>query len=186
VCDHDFSVVTLAGYKCRKCGEQKPYAHDWDVLYDGLKDKKTGEFYACKHSSWEVTSNGFRCKTCGGEIKCSGHNWVGQEPDEPTGETHTFCNSCNKDMTLEGSSYDSSKHNCDNPPSRGKRTMNEHRTSAWTCSGGCGVKIRHWAQEDEYEYLYNVVDSKGNADTLSLGTPSQSVIKTLKFETKWW
>lgn len=186
VCDHDFSVVTLAGYKCRKCGEQKPYAHDWEVLYDGLKDKTTGDFYACKHSSWEVTSNGFKCKTCGGEIKCSGHNWVGQEPNEPTGVIHTFCNSCNKDMTLEGSSYDSSKHNCDNPPSRGKRTMSEHRTSAWTCSGGCGVTIRHWAKEDEYEYLYDVVDSKGVLRGLSFGSPSQSVLNSLKIETKWW
>lgn len=73
-CDHDFLVVTLAGYKCSKCGEQKVYYHGWEVLYDGLKDKDTGDFYACSHSSWEVTSLGFRCKSCGGEIKCSGHN----------------------------------------------------------------------------------------------------------------
>lgn len=185
VCDHDFSVVTLAGYKCRKCGEQKPYAHDWEVLYDGLKDKKTGEFYACKHSSWEVTSNGFRCKTCGGEIKCSGHNWVGQEPNEPTGETHTFCNSCNKDMTLEGSSYDSSKHNCDNPPSRGKRTMNEHRTSAWVCSGGCGVWISHWASEDAWDYSKTLKDKNGVSHTLILGVPDKTVLNGLKVETKW-
>lgn len=185
-CDHDFSVVTLAGYKCSKCGEQKAYYHDWEVLYDGLKDKTTGDFYACSHSSWEVTSLGFRCRSCGGEIKCSGHNWVGQEPNEFTGVKHTFCKSCGKDMTLEGSSNNGSLHVCDNPPSIGKRSMGEYRTSAWVCSGGCGVKIRHWASEDEWEYLYNVVDSKGNADTLSLGSPSQSVIKTLKYETKWW
>ncbi len=166
-------------------GEQKVYYHDWEVLYDGLKDKDTGDFYACSHSLWEVTSLGFRCKSCGGEIKCSGHNWVGQEPSEFTGVKYTFCKNCGKDMTLEGSSYDGSKHVCDNPPSIGKRSMGEYRTSAWVCSGGCGVKIRHWASEDEWEYLYNVVDSKGNADTLSLGTPAQSVVNTLKYETKW-
>lgn len=181
VCNHDFSVVTLAGYKCRKCGEQKPYAHNWEVLYDGLKDKKTGEFYACKHSSWEVTSNGFRCKTCGGEIKCSGHNWVGQEPNEPTGETHTFCNSCNKDMTLEGSSYDSSKHNCDNPPSRGKRTMNEYRTSAWTCSGGCGVAILRNG-DGVYQFHYYFAASGRSA---ILGKVPADIVKNLKIETKW-
>ena len=194
VCDHDFSVVTLAGYKCRKCGEQKPYAHDWEVLYDGLKDKKTGEFYACKHSSWEVTSNGFRCKTCGGEIKCSGHNWVGQDSYEQVkvngvAYPHVFCWHCMTDLTLEKTDWNTTNHVCPDGQTAcpgGYGDLYEHRTSAWACSGGCGVRIRHWAREDEYEYLYNVVDSKGNADTLSLGTPSQSVIKTLKFETKWW
>ena len=39
VCDHDFSVVTLAGYKCSKCGEQKAYYHDWEVLYDAWKTR---------------------------------------------------------------------------------------------------------------------------------------------------
>lgn len=177
--------MTLAGYKCSKCGEQKAYYHDWEVLYDGLKDKTTGDFYACSHSSWEVTSLGFRCRSCGGEIKCSGHNWVGQEPNEFTGTIHVFCKSCDKDITNEGTEG----HKCPgsyNGVSIGSRTKHEYRTSAWVCSGGCGVKIRHWASEDEWEYLYNVVDSKGNADTLSLGTPSQSVIKTLKYETKWW
>lgn len=187
VCDHDFSVVTLAGYKCSKCGEQKAYYHDWEVLYDGLKDKTTGDFYACRHSSWEVTSLGFRCKSCGGEIKCSGHNWVGQEPSENTGVTHEFCKYCDTDITKEGTTK--SSHRCPSTglsSTKGFETRHEYRTSAWVCSGGCGVKIRHWASEDEWEYLYNVVDSKGNADTLSLGTPSQSVIKTLKYETKWW
>lgn len=185
VCDHDFSVVTLAGYKCSKCGEQKAYYHDWEVLYDGLKDKTTGDFYACRHSSWEVTSLGFRCKSCGGEIKCSGHNWVGQEPNEFTGVKHTFCKSCGKDMTLEGSSNNGSLHVCDNPPSIGKRSMGEYRTSAWTCSGGCGVRIRHWAQDDSWEYLCSAKDSAGNARSIVLGTPSQSVINSLKIETKW-
>ena len=185
VCDHDFSVVTLAGYKCSKCGEQKVYYHDWEVLYDGLKDKTTGDFYACRHSSWEVTSLGFRCKSCGGEIKCSGHNWVGQEPNEFTGVKHTFCKSCGKDMTLEGSSNNGSLHVCDNPPSIGKRSMGEYRTSAWTCSGGCGVRIRHWAQDDSWEYLCSAKDSAGNARSIVLGTPSQSVINSLKIETKW-
>ena len=187
VCDHDFSVVTLAGYKCSKCGEQKAYYHDWEVLYDGLKDKTTGDFYACRHSSWEVTSLGFRCKSCGGEIKCSGHNWVGQEPSENTGVTHEFCKYCDTDITKEGTTK--SSHRCPSTglsSTKGFETRHEYRTSAWVCDGGCGVKIRHWASEDEWEYLYNVVDSKGNADTLSLGTPSQSVIKTLKYETKWW
>lgn len=187
VCDHDFSVVTLAGYKCSKCGEQKAYYHDWEVLYDGLKDKTTGDFYACRHSSWEVTSLGFRCKSCGGEIKCSGHNWVGQEPSENTGVTHEFCKYCDTDITKEGTTK--SSHRCPSTglsSTKGFETRHEYRTSAWVCSGGCGVKIRHWASEDEWEYLYNVVDSKGNADTLSLGSPSQSVIKTLKYETKWW
>lgn len=187
VCDHDFSVVTLAGYKCSKCGEQKAYYHDWEVLYDGLKDKGTGDFYACNHSSWEVTSLGFRCKSCGGEIKCSGHNWVGQEPNENTGVTHEFCKYCDTDITKEGTTK--SSHRCPSTglsSTKGFETRHEHRTSAWACDGGCGVKIRHWASEDEWEYLYNVVDSKGNADTLSLGSPSQSVIKTLKYETKWW
>lgn len=185
VCDHDFSVVTLAGYKCSKCGEQKAYYHDWEVLYDGLKDKTTGDFYACRHSSWEVTSLGFRCKSCGGEIKCSGHNWVGQEPNEFTGVKHTFCKSCGKDMTLEGSSNNGSLHVCDNPPSIGKRSMGEYRTSAWVCSGGCGVRIRHWAQDDSWEYLCSAKDSAGNARSIVLGTPSQSVINSLKIETKW-
>lgn len=187
VCDHDFSVVTLAGYKCSKCGEQKAYYHDWEVLYDGLKDKTTGDFYACRHSSWEVTSLGFRCKSCGGQIKCSGHNWVGQEPSESTGVTHEFCKYCDTDITKEGTTK--SSHRCPSTglsSTKGFETRHEYRTSAWVCSGGCGVKIRHWASEDEWEYLYNVVDSKGNADTLSLGTPSQNVIKTLKYETKWW
>ncbi len=184
-CDHDFSVVTLAGYKCSKCGEQKVYYHDWEVLYDGLKDKDTGDFYACRHSSWEVTSLGFRCKSCGGEIKCSGHNWVGQEPSEFTGVKHTFCKSCGKDMTLEGSSYDGSKHVCDNPPSIGKRSMGEYRTSAWVCSGGCGVRIRHWAQDDSWEYLYSAKDSAGNARSIALGVPSQSVVSSLEYKTEW-
>lgn len=194
VCDHDFSVVTLAGYKCRKCGEQKPYAHDWEVLYDGLKDKTTGDFYACKHSSWEVTANGFKCKTCGGEIKCSGHNWVGQEPDEKVmvngvAYPHVFCWHCNKDLTVEGTNRNTPNHVCPDgqtgcPGGYGDRY--EHRTSAWVCSGGCGVTIRHWASDDEYEYLYDVVDSKGVLRGLSFGSPSQSVIKSLKIETKWW
>ena len=183
VCDHDFSVVTLAGYKCRKCGEQKPYAHDWEVLYDGLKDKTTGDFYACNHSSWEVTTNGFKCKNCGGEIKCSGHNWVGQEPDEFTGVKHTFCKSCGKDMSLEGTVQGG--HKCTGS-FIGVKSMGEHRTSAWVCSGGCGVRIRHWAQDDSWEYLYSAKDSAGNSRSIVLGTPSQSVIKSLKIETKWW
>ncbi len=185
-CDHDFSVVTLAGYKCSKCGEQKVYYHDWEVLYDGLKDKDTGDFYACSHSSWEVTSLGFRCKSCGGEIKCSGHNWVGQEPSEFTGVKHTFCKSCGKDMTLEGSSYDGSKHVCDNPPSIGKRSMGEYRTSAWVCSGGCGVMIYHNSDDGTYSYYVDLYDRRGEVYSVRLGTPSQSVINSLKIETKWW
>lgn len=186
VCDHDFSVVTLAGYKCSKCGEQKAYYHDWEVLYDGLKDKTTGDFYACRHSSWEVTSLGFRCKSCGGEIKCSGHNWVGQEPNEKTGVTHEFCKYCNTDITEKGQTK--SSHLC---PTTGKgstkgfETRYEHRTSAWVCSGGCGVRIRHWAQDDSWEYLCSAKDSAGNARSIVLGTPSQSVINSLKIETKW-
>ena len=185
VCDHDFSVVTLAGYKCSKCGEQKAYYHDWEVLYDGLKDKTTGDFYACRHSSWEVTSLGFRCKSCGGEIKCSGHNWVGQEPNEFTGVKHTFCKSCGKDMTLEGSSNNGSLHVCDNPPSIGKRSMGEYRTSAWVCSGGCGVWISHWASEDAWDYSKTLKDKNGSSRTLILGTPSQTVLNSLKYETIW-
>lgn len=185
VCDHDFSVVTLAGYKCSKCGEQKAYYHDWEVLYDGLKDKTTGDFYACRHSSWEVTSLGFRCKSCGGEIKCSGHNWVGQEPNEFTGVKHTFCKSCGKDMTLEGSSNNGSLHVCDNPPSIGKRSMGEYRTSAWVCDGGCGVWISHWASEDAWDYSKTLKDKNGSSRTLILGTPSQTVLNSLKYETIW-
>ena len=93
------------------------------------------------------------------------------------------------DLTLEKTDWNTTNHVCPDGQTAcpgGYGDLYEHRTSAWACSGGCGVRIRHWAREDEYEYLYNVVDSKGNADTLSLGTPSQSVIKTLKFETKWW
>lgn len=186
VCDHDFSVVTLAGYKCSKCGEQKAYYHDWEVLYDGLKDKTTGDFYACRHSSWEVTSLGFRCKSCGGEIKCSGHNWVGQEPNEFTGVKHTFCKSCGKDMTLEGSSNNGSLHVCDNPPSIGKRSMGEYRTSAWVCGGGCGVMIHHNSDDGTYSYYVDLYDRRGEVYSVRLGTPSQSVINSLKIETKWW
>lgn len=186
VCDHDFSVVTLAGYKCSKCGEQKAYYHDWEVLYDGLKDKTTGDFYACSHSSWEVTSLGFRCRSCGGEIKCSGHNWVGQEPNEFTGVKHTFCKSCGKDMTLEGSSNNGSLHVCDNPPSIGKRSMGEYRTSAWVCSGGCGVMIHHNSDDGTYSYYVDLYDRRGEVYSVRLGTPSQSVINSLKIETKWW
>ncbi len=186
VCDHDFSVVTLAGYKCRKCGEQKPYAHDWEVLYDGLKDKKTGEFYACKHSSWEVTSNGFKCKTCGGEIKCSGHNWVGQEPNEKTSVTHEFCKYCNTDITEKGQTK--SSHLC---PTTGKgstkgfETRYEHRTSAWACSGGCGVWISHWASDDSWDYSKTLKDKNGVSHTLILGIPDKTVLNGLKVETKW-
>lgn len=186
VCDHDFSVVTLAGYKCSKCGEQKAYYHDWEVLYDGLKDKTMGDFYACSHSSWEVTSLGFRCRSCGGEIKCSGHNWVGQEPNEFTGVKHTFCKSCGKDMTLEGSSNNGSLHVCDNPPSIGKRSMGEYRTSAWVCSGGCGVMIHHNSDDGTYSYYVDLYDRRGEVYSVRLGTPSQSVINSLKIETKWW
>lgn len=181
VCDHDFSVVTLAGYKCSKCGEQKAYYHDWEVLYDGLKDKGTGDFYACSHSSWEVTSLGFRCKSCGGEIKCSGHNWVGQEPNEFTGVKHTFCKSCGKDMTLEGSSNNGSLHVCDNPPSIGKRSMGEYRTSAWVCSGGCGVMILR-NSDGVYQFHYYFAASGRSA---ILGDVPADIVKNLKIETKW-
>ena len=185
VCDHDFSVVTLAGYKCRKCGEQKPYAHDWEVLYDGLKDKKTGEFYACKHSSWEVTSNGFKCKTCGGEIKCSGHNWVGQEPNE-RGETRVFCKYCPFMYTsMSDSHYCPAWGKVSNGTTGGTAEKTLYRTSAWVCSGGCGVRIRHWAQDDSWEYLCSAKDSAGNARSIVLGTPSQAVLNSLKIETKW-
>lgn len=186
VCDHDFSVVTLAGYKCSKCGEQKAYYHDWEVLYDGLKDKTTGDFYACSHSSWEVTSLGFRCKSCGGEIKCSGHNWVGQEPNEKTGVTHEFCKYCNTDITEKGQTK--SSHLC---PTTGKgstkgfETRYEHRTSAWVCDGGCGVWISHWASEDAWDYSKTLKDKNGSSRTLILGTPSQTVLNSLKYETIW-
>jgi len=176
VCDHDFSVVTLAGYKCSKCGEQKAYYHDWEVLYDGLKDKGTGDFYACSHSSWEVTSLGFRCKSCGGEIKCSG-----QEPNEFTGVKHTFCKSCGKDMTLEGSSNNGSLHVCDNPPSIGKRSMGEYRTSAWVCSGGCGVMILR-NSDGVYQFHYYFAASGRSA---ILGDVPADIVKNLKIETKW-
>lgn len=185
VCDHDFSVVTLAGYKCSKCGEQKAYYHDWEVLYNGLKDKGTGDFYACRHSSWEVTSLGFRCKSCGGEIKCSGHNWVGQGPTEFTGVKHTFCKSCGKDMTLEGSSNNGSIHVCDNPPSIGKRSMGEYRTSAWICSGGCEVMIHHNSENNTYSYVADLPDRKGKTWIVKLGNPSQTVLNSLKYETIW-
>lgn len=182
-CDHDFSVVTLAGYKCSKCGEQKVYYHDWEVLYDGLKDNGTGDFYACSHSSWEVTSLGFRCRSCGGEIKCSGHNWVGQEPSEFTGVKHTFCKSCGKDMTLEGTVQGG--HNCTGS-FIGVRSMGEYRTSAWVCDGGCGVMIHHNSDDGTYSYYVDLYDRRGEVYSVRLGTPSQSVINSLKIETKWW
>lgn len=186
VCDHDFSVVTLAGYKCSKCGEQKAYYHDWEVLYDGLKDKTTGDFYACSHSSWEVTSLGFRCKSCGGEIKCSGHNWVGQEPNENTGVTHEFCKYCDTDITKEGTTK--SSHRCPSTglsSTKGFETRHEYRTSAWVCSGGCGVWISHWASEDAWDYSKTLKDKNGSSRTLILGTPSQTVLNSLKYETIW-
>lgn len=183
-CDHDFSVVTLAGYKCSKCGEQKAYYHDWEVLYDGLKDKTTGDFYACRHSSWEVTSLGFRCKSCGGEIKCSGHNWVGQEPNEFTGTIHVFCKSCDKDITNEGTEG----HKCPgsyNGVSIGSRTKHEYRTSAWVCSGGCGVWISHWASEDAWDYSKTLKDKNGSSRTLILGVPDKTVLNSLEYKTIW-
>lgn len=186
VCDHDFSVVTLAGYKCSKCGEQKAYYHDWEILYDGLKDKDTGDFYACRHSSWEVTSLGFRCKSCGGEIKCSGHNWVGQEPNEKTGVTHEFCKYCNTDITEKGQTK--SSHLC---PTTGKgstkgfETRYEHRTSAWVCSGGCGVWISHWASEDAWDYSKTLKDKNGSSRTLILGVPDKTVLNSLEYKTIW-
>lgn len=186
VCDHDFSVVTLAGYKCSKCGEQKAYYHDWEVLYDGLKDKTTGDFYACSHSSWEVTSLGFRCKSCGGEIKCSGHNWVGQEPNENTGVTHEFCKYCDTDITKEGTTK--SSHRCPSTglsSTKGFETRHEYRTSAWVCDGGCGVWISHWASEDAWDYSKTLKDKNGSSRTLILGTPSQTVLNSLKYETIW-
>lgn len=187
VCDHDFSVVTLAGYKCSKCGEQKAYYHDWEVLYDGLKDKTTGDFYACRHSSWEVTSLGFRCKSCGGEIKCSGHNWVGQEPNENTGVTHEFCKYCDTDITKEGTTK--SSHRCPSTglsSTKGFETRHEYRTSAWVCSGGCGVMIHHNSDDGTYSYYVDLYDRRGEVYSVRLGTPSQSVINSLKIETKWW
>lgn len=183
-CDHDFSVVTLAGYKCSKCGEQKAYYHDWEVLYDGLKDKGTGDFYACSHSSWEVTSLGFRCKSCGGEIKCSGHNWVGQEPNEFTGTIHVFCKSCDKDITNEGTEG----HKCPgsyNGVSIGSRTKHEYRTSAWVCGGGCGVWISHWASEDAWDYSKTLKDKNGSSRTLILGVPDKTVLNGLEYKTIW-
>lgn len=186
VCDHDFSVVTLAGYKCRKCGEQKPYAHDWEVLYDGLKDKTTGDFYACKHSSWVVTANGFKCKTCGGEIKCSGHNWVGQAPDEKTGVTHEFCKYCDTDITKEGQTK--SSHRCPSTglsSTKGFETRYEHRTSAWVCSGGCGVWISHWASDDSWDYSKTLKDKNGASRTLILGVPDKTVLNGLEYKTIW-
>lgn len=186
VCDHDFSVVTLAGYKCSKCGEQKAYYHDWEVLYDGLKDKTTGDFYACSHSSWEVTSLGFRCKSCGGEIKCSGHNWVGQEPSENTGVTHEFCKYCDTDITKEGTTK--SSHRCPSTglsSTKGFETRHEYRTSAWVCGGECGVWISHWASEDAWDYSKTLKDKNGSSRTLILGTPSQTVLNSLKYETIW-
>lgn len=185
VCDHDFSVVTLAGYKCSKCGEQKAYYHDWEVLYDGLKDKTTGDFYACRHSSWEVTSLGFRCKSCGGEIKCSGHNWVGQEPSE-RGETRVFCKYCSFMYTsMSDSHYCPVWGEVSNGTAGGTAEKTLYRTSAWVCSGGCGVRIRHWAQDDSWEYLYSAKDSAGNARSIALGAPSQSVVSSLEYKTEW-
>ena len=186
VCDHDFSVVTLAGYKCSKCGEQKAYYHDWEVLYDGLKDKTTGDFYACSHSSWEVTSLGFRCKSCGGEIKCSGHNWVGQEPSENTGVTHEFCKYCDTDITKEGTTK--SSHRCPSTglsSTKGFETRYEHRTSAWACDGGCGVWISHWASEDAWDYSKTLKDKNGSSRTLILGVPDKTVLNGLEYKTIW-
>lgn len=186
VCDHDFSVVTLAGYKCSKCGEQKAYYHDWEVLYDGLKDKGTGDFYACSHSSWEVTSLGFRCKSCGGEIKCSGHNWVGQEPSENTGVTHEFCKYCDTDITKEGTTK--SSHRCPSTglsSTKGFETRHEYRTSAWVCSGGCGVWISHWASEDAWDYSKTLKDKNGSSRTLILGVPDKTVLNGLEYKTIW-
>lgn len=186
VCDHDFSVVTLAGYKCSKCGEQKAYYHDWEVLYDGLKDKTTGDFYACSHSSWEVTSLGFRCKSCGGEIKCSGHNWVGQEPNENTGVTHEFCKYCDTDITKEGTTK--SSHRCPSTglsSTKGFETRHEYRTSAWVCSGGCGVWISHWASEDAWDYSKTLKDKNGSSRTLILGVPDKTVLNSLEYKTIW-
>lgn len=186
VCDHDFSVVTLAGYKCSKCGEQKAYYHDWEVLYDGLKDKTTGDFYACRHSSWEVTSLGFRCKSCGGEIKCSGHNWVGQEPSENTGVTHEFCKYCDTDITKEGTTK--SSHRCPSTglsSTKGFETRHEYRTSAWVCSGGCGVWISHWATDGSWDYSKTLKDKNGASRTLILGVPDKMVLNSLKYETIW-
>lgn len=185
VCDHDFSVVTLAGYKCSKCGEQKAYYHDWEVLYDGLKDKTTGDFYACRHSSWEVTSLGFRCKSCGGEIKCSGHNWVGQEPSE-RGETRVFCKYCSFMYTsMSDSHYCPVWGEVSNGTAGGTAEKTLYRTSAWVCGGECGVRIRHWAQDDSWEYLYSAKDSAGNARSIALGAPSQSVVSSLEYKTEW-
>lgn len=183
VCDHDFSVVTLAGYKCSKCGEQKAYYHDWEVLYDGLKDNGTGDFYACSHSSWEVTSLGFRCRSCGGEIKCSGHNWVGQEPNENTGVTHEFCKYCDTDITKEGTTK--SSHRCPSTglsSTKGFETRHEYRTSAWVCGGGCGVAILR-NSDGVYQFHYYFAASGRSA---ILGEVPADIVKNLKIETKWW
>lgn len=193
VCDHDFSVVTLAGYKCSKCGEQKAYYHDWEVLYDGLKDKTTGDFYACRHSSWEVTSLGFRCKSCGGEIKCSGHNWVGQDSYEQVkvngvAYPHVFCWHCMTDLTLEGTNRDTPNHVCPDGQTAcpgGYGDLYEYRTSAWVCSGGCGVWISHWASDDSWDYSKTLKDKNGASRTLILGVPDKMVLNSLKYETIW-
>ena len=193
VCDHDFSVVTLAGYKCSKCGEQKAYYHDWEVLYDGLKDKTTGDFYACRHSSWEVTFLGFRCKSCGGEIKCSGHNWVGQDTYEQVkvngvAYPHVFCWHCMTDLTLEKTEMDTPKHVCPDGSKHcpgGYGDLYEYRTSAWVCSGGCGVWISHWASEDAWDYSKTLKDKNGSSRTLILGVPDKTVLNSLEYKTIW-
>ncbi len=192
-CDHDFSVVTLAGYKCSKCGEQKAYYHDWEVLYDGLKDKTTGDFYACSHSSWEVTFLGFRCKSCGGEIKCSGHNWVGQDTYEQVkvngvAYPHVFCWHCMTDLTLEKTEMDTPKHVCPDGSKHcpgGYGDLYEYRTSAWVCSGGCGVWISHWASEDAWDYSKTLKDKNGSSRTLILGVPDKTVLNSLEYKTIW-
>lgn len=90
-----------------------------------------------------------------------------------------------KDKTLEGSSYDGSKHVCDNPPSIGKRSMGEYRTSAWVCSGGCGVMIYHNSDDGTYSYYVDLYDRRGEVYSVRLGTPSQTVLNSLKYETIW-
>jgi len=86
-------------------------------------------------------------------------------------------------MTLEGTVQGG--HNCTGS-FIGVRSMGEYRTSAWVCDGGCGVMIHHNSDDGTYSYYVDLYDRRGEVYSVRLGTPSQSVINSLKIETKWW
>lgn len=113
------------------------------------------------------------------------HNWVGQEPSE-RGETRVFCKYCSFMYTsMSDSHYCPVWGEVSNGTAGGTAEKTLYRTSAWVCDGGCGVDIRHNSENNTYSYVTDLPDRKGELWIVKLGTPSQTVLNSLKYETVW-